>query len=210
MRELYLSMFSDKNVSNYFHLLFAGHITEMLLYHGNLAIFSNQGWEHLNNLMKMAIDRMSQRSGSAGNSMGNADNRSFELGSSKAFNERGNAIQSRLVPVVTTSQKRFHSLSKFIYSYSARRLLYFLDGSEFQKNGWLHGLIKARIKAQMVAKEEAKRASRLAMRRYMMGSDVTSVVVVRDEPVCAESDMVMLDEMHWAGDGLINYVSGSH
>jgi hypothetical protein len=62
---LWIQMLPTTNIGNYFHYIFAGHVVEMMAKWGNLAQYSNQGWEALNGYMKSAIHRISQRDGSA-------------------------------------------------------------------------------------------------------------------------------------------------
>ena len=50
--QLYCDIFGDSGITNYIHLLGAGHITYYLRKRRNLAKFSQEGWEALNQLLK--------------------------------------------------------------------------------------------------------------------------------------------------------------
>jgi hypothetical protein len=50
--QLWMGLESREGCTNYTHMLGSGHLADMLFHHHNLYIFSNQGWEALNMLMK--------------------------------------------------------------------------------------------------------------------------------------------------------------
>jgi hypothetical protein len=49
--------------TNYTHLLGSGHVADMLFHHRNLYVFSNQGWEALNMLVKQVYFRRTAQGG---------------------------------------------------------------------------------------------------------------------------------------------------
>jgi hypothetical protein len=49
--------------TNYTHMLGSGHIADLLFHHRNLYVFSNQGWEALNSLIKQVYFRRTARGG---------------------------------------------------------------------------------------------------------------------------------------------------
>lgn len=51
------------NVTNYMHMLAAGHITEYVGHYGNLYEHPQQGWEGLNALLKAVFFRRTSRGG---------------------------------------------------------------------------------------------------------------------------------------------------
>ena len=63
---IFLEIFEPKHITNYFHMLFAGHITEMMIEHGNLNQYTQQGWEGLNGVYKQALYKLSNRGGATG------------------------------------------------------------------------------------------------------------------------------------------------
>jgi hypothetical protein len=64
----WLALTSLPGMTNYIHLLASGHISEYLYRHRNLYVYSNQGWEALNGLVKQVYFRRTQRGGAAGRS----------------------------------------------------------------------------------------------------------------------------------------------
>jgi len=50
-------------MTNYFHLLYAGHMAFFLDRYGNLYRYSQQGWENLNSILKRTSHKNSQRGG---------------------------------------------------------------------------------------------------------------------------------------------------
>jgi hypothetical protein len=63
----YVRMFGGKGVTNYIHLLGSGHMVEHLRAVKNLYRHSQQGWEHLNHLIKTFFFRRTSRGGAMGN-----------------------------------------------------------------------------------------------------------------------------------------------
>ena len=66
----YVEMFFGDGITNYIHLLGAGHITYYLFEYRNLAKFQQQGWEALNKLIILYYHHNTNRGGSKGNSQG--------------------------------------------------------------------------------------------------------------------------------------------
>jgi len=62
----WVSLVSHEGVTNYIHMLGAGHIGEYLLHHHNLYKHSQQGWEAFNSLLKTFFFHRTGRGG-AGN-----------------------------------------------------------------------------------------------------------------------------------------------
>jgi hypothetical protein len=54
---------SREGCTNYTHMLGSGHVADMLFHHRNLYVFSNQGWEALNMLVKQVYFRRTARGG---------------------------------------------------------------------------------------------------------------------------------------------------
>ncbi len=63
---VWIDLLSHEGVTNYIHMLGAGHIGEYLLHHHNLYKHSQQGWEAFNALLKTFFFRRTGRGG-AGN-----------------------------------------------------------------------------------------------------------------------------------------------
>ena len=61
----WLNLLSLPGMTNYIHMLASGHIAEYLYRHRNLYVYSNQGWEALNGLVKQVYFRRTQRGGGA-------------------------------------------------------------------------------------------------------------------------------------------------
>jgi hypothetical protein len=61
--EIWISMFGIDGLSNYIHLLSSGHILYFLEKYGCLYLYSQQGWEALNNTIQAYIHQNSQRGG---------------------------------------------------------------------------------------------------------------------------------------------------
>jgi hypothetical protein len=53
----------DAGVTNYIHLLGAGHVSDYLFFHRNLYIHSQQGWESFNSMLKTFYFRRTARGG---------------------------------------------------------------------------------------------------------------------------------------------------
>ena len=70
---LYVDMFHGEGITNYIHLLGAGHITYYLFKYRNLARFQQQGWEALNKLVILFYHHNTNRGGSKGNRNGNME-----------------------------------------------------------------------------------------------------------------------------------------
>ena len=66
----YVDIFGKDGVTNYIHLLGAGHITYYLLKYRNVARFSQQGWEALNQLLKQFYFNNTNQGECNGNSNG--------------------------------------------------------------------------------------------------------------------------------------------
>jgi len=63
---LWVNLTGHEGVTNYIHMLASGHISEYLIYWGNLYDHSQQGWEAFNSLIKTFFFRRTGRGG-AGN-----------------------------------------------------------------------------------------------------------------------------------------------
>jgi hypothetical protein len=61
--QLWFDMQKIEGCTNYIHMLSSGHIRDYLLRHRNLYIYSNQGWEAMNSLVKTVFFRRTQRGG---------------------------------------------------------------------------------------------------------------------------------------------------
>eukprot|EP00978_Attheya_sp_CCMP212_P012303 scaffold30567_cov28-Attheya_sp.AAC.1 len=61
--QLWMRLEGREGCTNYTHLLGAGHVADMLFHHRNLYVFSNQGWEALNMLVKQVYFRRTARGG---------------------------------------------------------------------------------------------------------------------------------------------------
>ena len=62
----FLKIFEPSHITNYFHMLFAGHLSEMMIHHGNLNKYNQQGWEGLNGVYKQALYKLSNKGGAKG------------------------------------------------------------------------------------------------------------------------------------------------
>ncbi len=67
---LWVDLTGGKGITNYIHLIGAGHITYYLRKHRNLNKFCQQGWEALNQLLKQFYFNNTNHGGSLGNSNG--------------------------------------------------------------------------------------------------------------------------------------------
>ena len=67
---LYVTLTDGEGVTNYIHLLGSGHITYYLAKYRNIAKFSQQGWEALNQLLKQFYFNNTNHGGSNGNRYG--------------------------------------------------------------------------------------------------------------------------------------------
>jgi len=63
---IWVNLTGHKGVTNYIHMLASGHISEYLIYWGNLYDHLQQGWEAFNSLIKTFFFRRTGRGG-AGN-----------------------------------------------------------------------------------------------------------------------------------------------
>jgi hypothetical protein len=61
--EIWIQIFGNKGVTNYNHLLGSGHILYFMKKYGCLYLYSQQGWESLNNTIQTFIHQSSQRGG---------------------------------------------------------------------------------------------------------------------------------------------------
>jgi hypothetical protein len=61
--EIWIDLFGEEGLSNYIHLLGAGHMLYFLEKHDCLYLFSQQGWEDLNNHCQEFIHQNSGRRG---------------------------------------------------------------------------------------------------------------------------------------------------
>jgi hypothetical protein len=61
--QLWMKLESREGCTNYTHMLGSGHVADMLFHHRNLYVFSNQGWEALNMLVKQVYFRRTARGG---------------------------------------------------------------------------------------------------------------------------------------------------
>ena len=61
--QLWMRLEGREGCTNYTHLLGAGHVADMLFHHRNLYVFSNQGWEALNMLVKQVYFGCTARGG---------------------------------------------------------------------------------------------------------------------------------------------------
>ncbi len=63
----YVELYARDGITNYFHMLGAGHVADYLLRCGNLYIHSQQGWEAFNSFLKVFYFRRTTRGGGRGN-----------------------------------------------------------------------------------------------------------------------------------------------
>jgi hypothetical protein len=61
--EIWVELFGEEGLSNYIHLLAAGHIAYFMEKYNCLYLYSQQGWEALNNTIQAYIHHNSQRGG---------------------------------------------------------------------------------------------------------------------------------------------------
>jgi len=61
--EIWINIFGDEGITNYIHMLGSGHIYYFLKKYGCLYLYSQQGWEALNNTIQTFIHQSSQRGG---------------------------------------------------------------------------------------------------------------------------------------------------
>jgi hypothetical protein len=64
---IYKKLCGKEGMTNYFHLLYAGHYAEFLLKYKNLYRYSQQGWENVNSLLKRTFHRNTARGGGTTN-----------------------------------------------------------------------------------------------------------------------------------------------
>ena len=63
---LYIEVNGRAGITNYFHMLGSGHISDFLFYYRNLYVHSQQGWEAFNSYLKVFFFRRSSRGGGRG------------------------------------------------------------------------------------------------------------------------------------------------
>ncbi len=61
--EIWIEVFGDEGCTNYIHMLGSGHILYFMYKYGCLYLYSQQGWESLNNTIQSFIHQNSQRGG---------------------------------------------------------------------------------------------------------------------------------------------------
>jgi hypothetical protein len=61
--QMWMDLEGWEGCTNYTHMLGSGHIADLLFHHRNLYVFSNQGWEALNSLIKQVYFRRTGRGG---------------------------------------------------------------------------------------------------------------------------------------------------
>lgn len=62
----YMKVVGRPGITNYFHMLGSGHVSEYLLHYKNLYVHSQQGWEHFNSYLKVFFFRRTSRGGGRG------------------------------------------------------------------------------------------------------------------------------------------------
>ena len=63
---IYLEENGRAGITNYFHMLGSGHISDFLIYYRNLYVHSQQGWEAFNSYLKVFFFRRTSRGGGRG------------------------------------------------------------------------------------------------------------------------------------------------
>jgi hypothetical protein len=63
----YIDVFGYEGLTNYWHIIGSCHLVYYIRKFGNLYRFQNQGWEHLNHLLKRFFLTRTQRGGRCGN-----------------------------------------------------------------------------------------------------------------------------------------------
>jgi hypothetical protein len=61
--QMWMDLEGWEGCTNYTHMLGARHVADLLFHHRNLFVFSNQGWEALNSLIKQVYFRRTARGG---------------------------------------------------------------------------------------------------------------------------------------------------
>ncbi len=61
--EKWIEIFGDEGITNYIHMLSSGHVMYFMKKYGCLYLYSQQGWESLNNTIQTFIHQNSQRGG---------------------------------------------------------------------------------------------------------------------------------------------------
>jgi hypothetical protein len=61
--QMWMDLEGWEGCTNYTHMLGSGHVADLLFHHRNLFVFSNQGWEALNSLIKQVYFRRTARGG---------------------------------------------------------------------------------------------------------------------------------------------------
>ncbi len=61
--EKWIEIFGDEGITNYIHMLGSGHVMYFMKKYGCLYLYSQQGWESLNNTIQTFIYQNSQRDG---------------------------------------------------------------------------------------------------------------------------------------------------
>jgi len=64
--DYWVRLHGEDGITNYIHMLGAGHVSRFLYRWRNLYKYSQQGWENLNKLIKTFYFRRTQRGGSTG------------------------------------------------------------------------------------------------------------------------------------------------
>jgi len=59
----WIEVFGNEGITNYIHMLGSGHILYFIKKYGCLYLYSQQGWEALNNTIQTFIHQNSQRGG---------------------------------------------------------------------------------------------------------------------------------------------------
>jgi len=93
---LWVNLTGHEGITNYIHMLAAGHISEYLVYWGNLYDHSQQGWEAFNSLIKTFFFRRTGRGG-AGN--------------------KGRGPKSRLLPIARWLSRQVIWMCGYQYTY---------------------------------------------------------------------------------------------
>jgi hypothetical protein len=78
--ENWIALNGQKGITNYFHMVGAGHLTYYLRHYRNLYRFSQQGWESLNAMLKQIFFRRTQRGGGNGGKKEELNSKSKPIG----------------------------------------------------------------------------------------------------------------------------------
>jgi hypothetical protein len=82
--QAWVTLWQKEGITNYIHLIGAGHISDYLFKWKNLYRYSQQGWESMNSLIKTFFFRRTSHGGGV----------------------RGDSVKSRLVPIARWLQRR--------------------------------------------------------------------------------------------------------